>query len=139
MKAFGVGCFHFSVRDGYFKTIQVQDYVAEVVRSLESLTTVSGVRCDYDEKIKHEKLDLSPPNPIMRNGGICFPQLPLFNLEFLIYIPSRIQAELINLPEEYLDTKSENFKVTVIHDWHGPLSYVEPLEAGHESSPLNRP
>lgn len=23
----------------------------------------------------------------------------------------------------------------MIHDWHGPLSYVEPLEAGHESSP----
>jgi hypothetical protein len=135
MKVFGVGCFHFSVNCKEFKTISVKDYIAEVVQTLESLTTVSGVQCDYDESVKSEELDISPPNPIMKDGDGCFPQIPFLNLEFNIYIPSRIQAELIDMPEEYLDTGSENFKVTIVHDWHGPLTYVEPLGAESDAKP----
>ncbi|MEX0608201.1 hypothetical protein [Saccharospirillum sp.] len=135
MNSFGVGCFHFSIENGESKTILVKDYVEEIIRTLESLTTISDVICSYDESIANLELDISPPNPRLNEGGGCYPQIPFFDLSFCVYIPSRIQADLIDLPEDYIDTGSENFRIKIVHDWHGPLSYIEPVGAGLDSRP----
>ncbi|WP_394559595.1 hypothetical protein [Aquipseudomonas alcaligenes] len=135
MKAFGVGCFHFSLKDNIDKEISVQEYIDEITKTLKNLTTTSDVTISFDEDIKDEKIDTSPPNPKIREGDNGYPLITFLNLTFKIYIPSRIQAELINLPEEYLDTGTENFKITVRHEWHGPVSYIECLSATEDTLP----
>jgi hypothetical protein len=135
MKSFGIGCFHFSIKNGDSKTISIKDYIEEVTRTLESLTTVTEVRCSYDESTSNLEIDISSPNPRLKDSDDCYPQILFFDLSFCIYIPSRIQANLIETHEEYIDTGSENFRVRILHDWHGPLSYVEPIGAGLDSKP----
>jgi len=137
MKAFGVGCFHFAIKNGESKTILAKNYVDEVIRTLELLTTISDVKCSYDESVDSLEIDISPPNPMLREGEDCFPQIQFFDLSFCVHIPKRIQSELIDLPEDYINigTESENFRVKILHDWYGPLSYIEPIGAGVESDP----
>ncbi|SDI18710.1 hypothetical protein SAMN05216603_12422 [Pseudomonas benzenivorans] len=135
MKAFGVGCFHFSIKDNLDKEITVQEYIDEIIKTLKNLTTASEVTISFDEDIKDEKIDTSPPNPKIRDGEHCYPSITFLNLTYKIYIPFRIQAELINLPEKYLDTGTENFKITVRHEWYGPVSYIECLSATKDTLP----
>ena len=135
MKAFGVGCFHFSIKDDIGHDISVQDYIDEIIKTLKKLTTASEVSMSFDEDIKDEKLYTSIPNPRINNGEHCYPAIPYLNFSYKIYIPSRIQAELSNVPEDHLDTGTENFKVTVRHEWHGPVSYVECVAAAKNTFP----
>ncbi|WP_153474989.1 hypothetical protein [Pseudomonas lactis] len=135
MKAFGVGCFHFSLKDDIDKEISGQEYINEITNTLKKLTTASEVTISFDEDIKDEKIDTSSPNPRIREGDQCYPPINYFHLTFNIYIPSRIQAELINLSEKYLDTCTENFKITVRHEWYGPVSYIECLSATDNTVP----
>lgn len=60
MKAFGVGCFHFSLKDNIDKEISVQEYINEITKTLKNLTTTSDVTISFDEDIKDEKIDTSP-------------------------------------------------------------------------------
>ncbi|MGY1879695.1 hypothetical protein [Pseudomonas reactans] len=135
MRAFGVGCFHFSIKDNIEHEITIQNYIDEVVKTLKKLTTASDVIVSFDEDIKDEKIDTTPPNPRIRSGESCYPDIPFLNFSFKLYIPSRIQAELIGLSEQHLDTTTENFKITIQHEWHGPVSYVECLSAREDCDP----
>ncbi|UZE12972.1 hypothetical protein [Pseudomonas sp. B21-053] len=135
MKAFGVGCFHFSIKDSTEHEISVKDYIDEIVKTLQKLTTASDVSISFDESIKYEKINTTPPNPRINDGEQCYPTIPFLNLTYKIYIPSRIQAELIGIPERNLDTGTENFKITIRHEWHGPVSYVECLSATEDTRP----
>lgn len=135
MKAFGVGCFHFSIKNEESEKILLSDYVAEVIRTLEKLTAVSNIECNYDKTLADLELDITSPNPTLEEGEGCFPQIPFFELSFSVYIPSRFHSELINLPNEYLQDISENFRVTIVHDWHGPLSYIESLDSSMQLRP----
>ncbi len=135
MKSFGVGCLHFSISDKRQGNITVQGYIDEVVRVLEQLTTVSDIDYSFDEDVKGEEIEVSAPNPQLQNGQPCYPRIPIYNLEFNLYIPFRVQANLINTVEEYVDTGTENFKVYFKHDWYGPLSYIECIDTLSDSSP----
>jgi hypothetical protein len=133
MKSFGVGCFHFSIKKNNTNTITVKEYISEVVRSLEKLSTISDIEYFYDESLKDEELDLSESTS-MQDGQHCFPCIPFLNLSFNIYIPKRIQASVINEEVEYIDTETENFKVNFINAWHGPLTFIECSQASVETS-----
>lgn len=134
MKAFGVGCLHFSFKGGSKKEITVQEYIDEVRSSLEKLSNVSDVEMFFDEDVKDEKIDISE-NTHMNDGDPCHPHIPFFELSFSLYLPRRVQSEVINRDQEYLDTDTDNFRVLFKHDWHGPFTVVECVSAGEESSP----
>lgn len=135
MKAFGVGCFHFALKDNMEKEITVQEYIYEIERSVQKLTTASEFEIYFDKSIKEAKIDTTPPNPKINKGEPCYPLIDFLHLSFNLYIPSRIQANLINISENALDTGTERFKITIINEWHGPVSYVECLSAQDDAEP----
>lgn len=134
MKAFGVGCLHFSFKGGSKKEITVQEYINEVKASLEKLSNVNDVEIFFDEDVKDEKIDISE-STYMNDGDPCHPHIPFFELSFSLYLPRRVQGELIEIDQEYLDTDTDNFHVIFKHDWHGPYTVVECVGASEESSP----
>lgn len=133
MKLFGVGCLHFSFKGGPDKEITIQEYIDEVRASLEKLSTVSDVEIDFDEDIKDEKINISLSTH-MNDGDLCHPHIPFFELSFGLYLPKRIQGEVISREQEYLNTDTDNFRVLLKHDWHGPFAVVESVGAGSEAS-----
>lgn len=134
MKLFGVGCLHFSFKEGISKEITVQDYVDEIKASLEKLATISDVECYFNEDIKNAKIDISSSNQISDREP-CYPQILDFELSFNLYLPKRVQAEIINCKQDYLHTDTENFRIIFKHDWHGPFTIIESIGARKESKP----
>lgn len=134
MKAFGIGCLHFSFQGGAEQEITVQEYIDEVRASLERLSNVSDVELYFDEDIKDERIDISESTH-MNDGDPCYPHISFFELSFNLYLPIRVQAEVINRDQKYIHTDTENFHVVFKHDWHGPFTIVELIGAGLNSSP----
>jgi hypothetical protein len=136
MKSFGIGCFHFGISDESNKEIfSVKEYISEVKNVLEKISSISDINISYDEDLKNHEFTIELPNPRLQNGDFCHPYIESYNLEFKIYIPFRIQAKLIGIKKNYLDTNTENFKVYFRHNWHGPLSFVECLNPTLETKP----
>lgn len=134
MKAFGVGCLHFSFKGGSSRKIKVHEYIDEVKASLEKLPTVSDVEIFFDEDLENEEIDISESTH-MNDGDSCHPHIPCFELSFGLYLPRRVQGEVIKKDQEYIDTGTEIFRVMFKHDWHGPFTIVECVGASEESSP----
>ncbi len=112
MKAFGIGCLHFGISDDINKkSITIQEYIQEVKKVLTKFSTTSEIDIFFDDEIKNEKISTESPNPKLQDGDECYPNIEMYQLEFKIYIPFRIQAEIIGMEEEYLDTYTENFRV----------------------------
>jgi hypothetical protein len=126
MKAFGIGCLHFAIDDVKSeKKITVSQYVDEVKKVLEEFSTVSEIVISYNEDMCDEEIAISLKSPKLNNGESCYPFLDFYSLEFNIYIPFLLQAKAIKRNENILDTYTENFRVTIRHNWHGPISYIE--------------
>lgn len=134
MKIFGVGCLNFSFKSGLDGEITVQEYTEEVRKSLEKLSTVRDVEIYFDEDVKNENIDISLSSH-MNDGDHCYPHILFFELSFGLYLPKRIQANITNCKPEYLDTNTDNFRVTIKHDWHGPFTIVECIGADSKASP----
>lgn len=134
MKAFGIGCLHFSFKGGAKKELTVQEYVDEVRGALERLPNISNVELFFDLDVKGEVIDTSISTH-MNDGDPCYPHISMFNLSFDIYLPLRVQAEVIGSDQKYVHTNTENFRVTFKHDWYGALSVVELIGGNKESSP----
>jgi hypothetical protein len=112
MKSFGIGCLHFGISDECSKqAFTVKEYISEVKNILEKFSTISDINISYDEDIKDHTFKIELPNPKLQNGDFCYPYIEMYSLEFKIYIPFRIQAKIIGIKEDYLDTYTENFKV----------------------------
>lgn len=134
MKAFGVGSLHFSFKGGQEKEITVQEYVDEVRTNLERLSNVSDVEIYFDDAVKNGKIDTSESTH-MNDGDRCHPHIRCFELTFNLYLPIRVQAEVINRDQSHIHTETENFRVIFKHDWHGPFAVVELHGASEASSP----
>ncbi|MBL1271678.1 MAG: hypothetical protein COB25_007255 [Oceanospirillales bacterium] len=134
MKQFGVGCLHFSIGDELKKNITVEEYTDEIVNSLEKLTTVSNINLSLNEDNNSVEICIDEKTK-MQNGQLCFPLLRNFNLTFYLYIPKRVQASSIDESEEFIDTQTEIFKVNFVHSWHGPITFIECIDADPNSSP----
>lgn len=134
MKSFGIGCLHFAINEKLKRNITIKEYVDEIERALSKLATVSEISISYDESDAGSIIDFSE-NTKMKNGECCYPQISFFCLSFKLYMPKRIQAAHLGRSEEYVRTETEYFIVNMNHDWHGPVSFVQCIDADIESSP----
>ncbi|EGR0804064.1 hypothetical protein [Vibrio owensii] len=134
MKSIGLGCLHFSVKSSHSSSFSVKDYISEVESSLKELPTVSDIAIDYDEDYSEEILTVGD-GISMNDGEPCFPQIPSFELSFYLYLPFRVQSDLINIDESLLNTETELFHVTFRHSWHGPVTYIDCIDASESCKP----
>jgi hypothetical protein len=131
--AFGIGCFHFGVSRRPPFRFTIHDYIQDVRLALENVPTVNDVyieSMDKDQVITMEDGEL----PRLSEGDGIFPGLYHLEMQFDVYLPFRVQAELTDdyAPDE---TCSERFRVYMRYTYHGPVAFVQVLEPSHRPSP----
>lgn len=135
MRAFGIGCFHFSLRKNEKASITVAEYVQEINSTLSKISNISEIDINYDESTATEKLDSSPPYLSLKQHGICYPQVLFLKISFKLYLPYRVQSDVTGYPERIIQTHTENFKVDIISAYWGPVAFIESVNPKKEGNP----
>ncbi len=134
MTAFGIGCFHFGLREVPDGKITAGEYIKILRTSLESIKSISSINIEYNSS-PEDFFNAPDTNSGLGRGGICFPYLDFFELSFEIYIPKRVQAEIMDCPEDFVDTTTERFRFKLINNYDLPISFVECIDAKKDSQP----
>ncbi len=128
--AFGVGSFHFAWRTVEGATT-AQDYVAALTRALNDIPTIKNV------EIAHEEIDpdcgFEPDVPDWGEGEGAYPWIDFFQLKFEVFIPKRLQDEL--LPRPRAATGTERFAVHQTFGFESPVTFVRPLAPTGDHDP----
>lgn len=131
--AFAVACFHFGVKKKPPYRLTPSQYVSLVKQVLERITTVNNVASESigDEDMTIEVTD---PAPTLEDSGNFLPSTDFFSLTFDIYIPHRLQQELVGVfaPSAM---GSEHFRVFLRHFYHCPVCFIHPLKPTDDSDP----
>lgn len=135
MIAFGIGCFHFGLDVAPSRPMKAAEYIKILKDSLGSIKSISSINVEYAETHSEETFELSDSTPHLGEGEGCFPYLGYFELSFEIYIPFRVQAEILECPQDFVDTTTERFRFKLITNYEGPVAFVECVGAVRESSP----
>lgn len=106
---------------------EMHDYVEELRSALQQVTTINNIQIEFDEDEPGYDVG-SGELPCLEEGSGIFPQPMRLEIRFDIYIPFRIQEELSRVSVTY-ETRSENFRLHIEYSFHGPVAYVEPLNA----------
>ncbi|MGY3257008.1 hypothetical protein [Pseudomonas chlororaphis] len=126
-RAFGIGCFHFGYNPGLPLKYTTSEYIEALKFSLNSLSSVSQLEIDYYDKFE-ESYELSGAPPSLFDGEF-FPYVEFLTINFKLYIPRRVQAEVISESEDYLRSGAEHFNVRIVNHYYGPLAFIECLDA----------
>ncbi|WP_447902738.1 hypothetical protein [Pseudomonas serbica] len=131
LRAFGIGCFHFGYNPGVPTIYKTSEYIMALKESLNSLSSVSNLEVRYHDKFEgsYELLEMPPD---LSDGNFC-PYIQSLVINFNLYIPRRVQAEVISEPESYLRSSSEHFKVRMLNHYYGPLVFIECVDADRDS------
>jgi hypothetical protein len=136
---FGVGCFHFTYITEAYEKQQFIDYIDKVKNLLGSVASINNINISENLSFRlsnlisgfySEKFEQSYEN-INGNNGIV-PFLGSFKISFDIYIPHRVQNELVKFP---INTGTEKFSVTIRYDNYFPVAFVEPGGAAEDCIP----
>jgi|GEM_PF-1749750 len=134
-KSFGIGCFHFGVRKNPPFTFSGSEYLDELKKSLSKITSLTNLKIDTDEEFKEFETSITESLENLDYGNDFFPHTLILEIEFDIYIPYRIQAELSDTNEKYLSTFTENFKVKIFQSYYLPVAVVETVNPTEENDP----
>ncbi len=132
--AFGVGCFHFGIRVIEPRSFSPDEYIEDLRNCLEAIDTVSEIEFYYTPISSPESIEMSEQPDSMEEGA-CFPHLDFFRCSFSVYLPYRLQAELTDMDEEFVDSGVEHFKVHTRYTFYGPVTFVECQDAPLHCSP----
>lgn len=127
--SFGIGCFHFSPREISSENFSGDDFIGKLRESLESINNIKEIMIDGfkwfsggDFVGKHPIYDCKN----IQDGPGLFPHAINSRVQFEIFIPTRIQKELLD--DSYRDTKNENFQITINYLDHFPVAVVRGLD-----------
>ena len=130
--AFGVGSWEFGLRmDGSF-LINVSEYCSRLKSELETISSLTDLEiiADEDDTVGFSEEHLQNT----RFGTAVFPGHTVFKIRFALYIPLRIQEEILG-PYFANGIGTERFIVHNHFLYHGPVSYVELVDAVDCRSP----
>lgn len=135
--AFGIGCFHFGVKQHPPFTLSGQQYIDELTKFLDSVPSVESASTFFDEDFERASLQAlaGEMNIPMMEGGDYFPAPSFGIVTFMVRIPYRVQSLLINTQEKFLDTYTEVFGVQVRYTYHWPVAFVSPISPTGPSDP----
>ena len=124
-KAFGIGCFHFGIKKTHPFRFKGFEYLDELKKTLSKIPNLNNLTIKTDDGFESWEENITEALPSLENDINYFPSAVFFNLEFDLYIPFRIQEEIIEEKKKFLDTYSEKFKITILHGFHAPVTIVE--------------
>ena len=131
---FGVGCFHFGIKKKAPLIFKIDEWNFELEKFLKSIPTVSEISITKPEL--EEDVEFAEGESIPKLDKLdCFPQSDYSSMrvEFKIYIPFRIQEEI--LQNDIVATATENFKVVIVYPFYLPVAFVFPLNTTEEPDP----
>lgn len=133
--SFGIGCFHFGLKKTPPFRFEGSEYIRELRAALQSISNIDKISVDCEEEFKTLSIDVSEELPNIQNGPGFFP-IPLYMcVEFEVYIPLRIQAELVRQEATTLRTFTERFRISIYYTYHLPVTFVELVNPSQESTP----
>lgn len=131
MKAFAVGCFHFGVTNKMPSPFSANEYIREVRASLEQIANISEIKIYFNNYGSHDEKTFESGKEILAfdDGSDWFPYLLYLDISFDVYLPRRVQADLLKKSEDSLSTQSERFRVLIRNGYHSPVAFVLSLDA----------
>lgn len=131
--AFAVGCFHFGVKKQPPYRLTPAQYVALVKQALERITTVNNVAADSigDDEMT---IQVDESAPSLAESGTFLPSTHFFSLTFDLYIPHRLQQELMGGFAPSVG-RGEHFRVFLKHAYQCPVCFVQPLDPNDDADP----
>lgn len=131
MKAFGIGCFHFGITPAMQSPFSPQDYATEIESVLKAIANISEIEvfCDDPVDSTEQSFECNGDIPDFSTGKDWFPYVSLLDISFDIYLPRRVQAEILETQEEFLKTQSEQFRILMRNCYYSPVAFITPLEA----------
>lgn len=134
-KSFGIGCFHFGVSKNPPFNFKGQDYLTELDRVLSKISSLTNLKIDTDQDFKSLELSITESTENLESDEGYFPYSMILDIQFDLYIPYRIQAEISQSEEKYLSTFTENFKITITQSYHLPVAIVETIDPIKKNDP----
>jgi len=131
MKAFGIGCFHFGITRKMQSPFSAREYATEIETALKAIANISeiDVFCDDPVDSTEQKFEHNGDIPVFSDGDDWFPYVSFLDISFDVYLPRRVQAEVLETPEEFLKTQSERFHVLMRNCYYSPVTFITLLEA----------
>lgn len=133
--SFGIGCFHFGLKEQYQLKFKGSEYIRELRETLELISNVNNIEIYCDDRFKNFSIPITQELPNIQNGIGFFPKPSFMIIEFEVYIPFRIQSQLLQLKVSFLETFTEKFKISIEYTYHLPVTFVEPLDPSEEPTP----
>ena len=136
-KSFGIGCYHFGIRQDTPFTFKGSHYISELRTALSKIPNLDNLKIDTDGDFENEIEEIKEPLPNLADEGGYFPYPPYLDIQFDLFIPFRIQAELCDTEEKFLSTFSEKFRIRISQSYHFPFAIIETLNPSKDNDPSN--
>ena len=133
--SFGIGCFHFGLKEQYPLKFNGSEYIRELRETLELISNVNNIEIYCDDDFKNFSVPITQELPNIHSGIGFFPMPSFMIIEFEVYIPFRIQSQLHPWKASFLETFTEKFKISINYTFHLPVTFVEPLDPSDEPTP----
>ena len=125
----GIGCLHFAFRSRSSETISYKAYLDDVKATLESIPAVGEVSINAHPRMEQRQLHGLTNISSIKDARGCFPPwLYTSRLEFSLFIPRRVQDDLVTrLSPGVPKTQTEQFKVRLLGSlFEFPVAFVQP-------------
>lgn len=123
---FGVGCFHFAPVEPQTGEFDSTNFVKELIANLEKITNITGINVKGFRAFRFLGIEVLKNIPSIRFGPYVFPNPLNSKISFELFIPTRIQEELLSPKIRTLT--ADRFNVSIYYDNYMPVSIVEPIE-----------
>jgi len=132
---FGVGCFHFGYTRQPPYNATIGEYCDHLRNALEKVTAVNNIEIVAPETDETISVLANFDIPCLNEHSFYHPPLhnTFFNVEFDVFIPSRIQEDLVT--NSVRDTRTENFRIFLEYTYFGPIAYIQLLDPDLEERP----
>ena len=137
--SFGIGCFHFGVKKIPPFKFEGSEYINKLRTTLQSISNIDNISIYCDEEFENSSTDVTEELPNISKGVGLFPKPLFMDIEFQLYIPYRIQAQLLEQTGlkqeiEFLETFTEKFKVSIHYTYDLPVAFVEPINPSQKGT-----
>ncbi|MEQ1621197.1 MAG: hypothetical protein ABL919_07295 [Methylococcales bacterium] len=133
MKSIGIGCFNFGISKLVSTDIKVSEHVQNIKSSLEKIPSIGEIEIEFDDRF--DDLITVPANNIGLKHNLVIPHIEFLRVEFSLHLPTRIQVSVLDESWAYERSGTEDFRVTLVSSFYGPVTFVESVGSAVKNDP----